>query len=157
MKRKAEQETFLLTVTKGALVPADGFTRERLASKGYRTGDVLTATLRKERNGNFHRLAHVFGELVAQNVDDFRGMSAHKVLKRLQLEAGIACEEMQLKVKDLWLVTVKLPKSLSYADMDDGEFAEVFKGMCAHVAETYWQGCTPDEIQRMADAMPQVA
>lgn len=155
MKRKPE--TFLLQVTKGALVPADGLTAERLRAKGYHVGDVLTATLRKDRSTGFHRLAHVFGKIVADNVEQFSGMNAHNVLKRLQYEADIACERMQVQLNGFGVVEVRTPLSLSYESMDDGTFREVFKSLCNHVAETYWPECTPDQIEQMALAMPEAA
>jgi hypothetical protein len=150
-------ETFLLTVTKGALVPADGFTTERLRAKGYRSGDVLTATLRKPRNPPFHRLAHAFGALVSQNIERFSGANAHQVLKLVQYEADIACDRMMVNLKDFGMVEVRQPRSLSFESMDDGEFTEVFKAMCKHVSEIYWHDCTPDEIAVMAEAMPEAA
>lgn len=151
------RETFLFHVGKGALVPSDSFTAERLRAKGYRFGDVLKATLTKARNPGFHRLAHAFGKLCADNIEEFSGLPAHSVLKRVQFEADIACERMQMFLKPLGLVEVKLPKSLSFDSMDEGEFRETFRAMCNHVAETYWQGCTAEQIEQMAAAMPEAA
>lgn len=150
-------ETFMLVVTKGALVPADRFTQERLRAKSYHNGDLLTATLRKARSPGFHRLAHAFGKLCADNIEDFKNLPAHSVLKRVQFEADIACERMQMYIKPLGLVEVKFPKSLSFESMDEGEFQETFKAMCNHIAETYWQGCTAEQIEQMAQAMPEAA
>lgn len=151
------RELFLLEVAKGALTPVDGFTAERLRAKGYHIGDILSATLVKSRNPGFHRLAHAFGKLCADNIEAFANLPAHTVLKRIQFEADIACERMQMLIKPLGLVEVKLPKSLGFASMDDGEFKEVFRAMCNHVAETYWQGCTAEQIEQMASAMPDAA
>lgn len=150
-------ETFLVAVTKGALVPADGLTKERLRAKGYHSGDVLTATLRKPRNPGFHRKAHAFGELVAQNIDRFHGINCHQVLKLVQYEGDIACERMMVNLKDFGMVEVRVPKSLSFESMDDGEFAEVFKKMCGHIADNYWHGLTADQIEQMVDIMPEAA
>lgn len=151
------RETFLLTVTKGALVPADNFTSERLRAKGYHVGDVLKATLTKARSPGFHRLAHVFGELVADNIDSFSGLPAHKVLKRLQYEGDIACEHMLMMVKPYGLVEVRIPQSLSFDSMDEGQFRETFRAMCNHVSATYWPDCTPEQIEQMAECMVEAA
>lgn len=150
-------ETFMLCVTKGALVPADGLTVERLRAKGYHNGDILTATLRKARNPGFHRKAHAFGELVSQNIERFRDMGCHQVLKLVQYEGDIACERMMVNLKDFGMVEVRVPKSLSFDSMDDGEFAEVFKAMCKHVADNYWEGCSADQIEQMVEIMPEAA
>lgn len=151
------RETFLLRVEKGALVPDDRHTQERLRAKGYHFGDVLKATLSKPRNPAFHRLAHVFGQLCADNLDTFHGLDAHSVLKRLQFEADIACERMKMFVKPFGLIEVKFPKSLSFESMDDGEFYETFRKMCNWVSETYWPECTPEAIEDMASAMVEAA
>lgn len=153
----SKRETFLLRVTKGALVPDDEHTQARLRAKGYHVGDVLSATLRQARNPGFHRLAHAFGRLCADNTDRFTGMDAHSVLKTIQFEADIACERMRVNLDALGMVEVRIPKSLSFESMDEGEFKEAFRAMCNHVAEKYWADCTPEEIQAMASAMPEVA
>lgn len=161
MKAKAakarKKEAFLLRVEKGRLVPDDGYTEKRLREKGYRLGDVLKATLTKPRNVSFHRLVHVFGELVAQNIEDFRGMQAHSVLKRIQLEAGIACDEMLLRAENGMQFVHRLPRSLSFADMDEGEFLEVYREMCEFVSGKYWPELTGEQIAEMAEVMPQAA
>lgn len=157
VKPKAKRETFLLRVSKGALVPDDSYTADRLRMKGYRIGDVLSATLRKPRSPGFHRLAHAFGRLCADNLDRFTGMNAHVVLKTVQYEADIACDRLSVNLSGFGLVEVRLPKSLSFESMDEGEFNETFKAMCRHVAEKYWHDCTPEQIADMASAMPEAA
>lgn len=151
------KETFLLRVEKGRLVPDDSGTVERMRDKGYHVGDVLSATLRKARNPGFHRLAHVFGKLVADNIERFSGWDAHKVLKAIQFEADIECERMMVLLDGFGMVEVKIPQSLSFENMDDGVFHQVFRRMCEHVAETYWTDCTPEQIEQMAQAMPEAA
>jgi hypothetical protein len=151
------RETFLLRVEKCALVPNDQHTQERLRAKGYHFGDVLTATLRKPRNPAFHGLAHAFGQIVADNIESFSGMPAHTVLKRLQYEGDISCEHMQMLVHPYGLIDVRLPKSLSFDSMDEGEFYETFRAMCNHVSKTYWPDCSPEQIEEMASAMVEAA
>jgi hypothetical protein len=34
--------------------------------------------------------------------------------------------------------------------MDDGEFKQVMKDLCRHVAKTYWPTCTPEQVEQMA-------
>jgi hypothetical protein len=157
MKPKAKQETFLLRVTKGALVPADQYTQERLRAKGYNTNDVLTATLRKDRSTGFHRLVHVFGQLCAENIDRFAGMNAHAVLKAIQYEGDIACERMMVNLKGFGMVEVRIPMSLSYESLDEGDFREIFSAMCGHVAEQYWKGLTAEQVEEMTQVMVEQA
>jgi hypothetical protein len=150
-------ETFMLIVQKGGLVPADRFTQERLRAKSYHNGDVLSATLRKARNPAFHRLSHAFGKLCSDNIERFRDTGAHQVLKLVQYEGDIACERMMVNLKGFGMVEVRVPRSLSFESMDEGEFTEVFRAMCKHVSDTYWQDCTPEQIEEMASAMPEAA
>ena len=154
MTAAQKPERFMLRVVKGCLEPADGYTRKRLRDKGYHLGDVLAARLTKPRNPGFHRLAHRFGQLVADNLEEFTGMDAHAVLKRLQWEAGIGCEEMGVKVPGIGFTTIRIPLSLSFASMDEGTFTEVFRGLARYVAAEYWEGMTVEQVQEMVEVMP---
>ena len=151
MKRRPEK--IALRVAKGALVPADGLAESRLRAKGFHVGDLVFAEIRKPRNPGYHRLAHVLGTMVADNIDDFTGMDPHAVLKRLQLECGIGCEEIAYKVHGMTVVQ-RVPLSLSFESLDEAEFEAVFRGMCRHLAATYWPSLSADEIAGMIELMP---
>lgn len=159
MKRK-QPERLLLTVAKGALIPGDGYTQKRLKERGYRVGDILLADLRKPRSPGFHRLAHRLGQLVAENIEEFAGLDGHQALKRLQVEGNIACDELPVfltlfdqKIK----VNQRIPRSLSFASMDEGDFRETLQAMCRFIAAEYWPDLTPEQIEEMAEAMPAAA
>lgn len=158
--KRTRPERLLLTVAKGALVPGDGYTQKRLKERGYRVGDILLADLRKPRNPGFHRLAHRLGQLVAENVEEFAGLDGHQALKRLQVEGNIACDELPVfltlfdqKIK----VNQRIPRSLSFASMDEGDFRETLQAMCRFIAAEYWPDLTPEQIEEMAEAMPEAA
>lgn len=157
MSAKKARESFLLRVEKGALVPTDNATRLRLREKGYRPGDELEAELRKARNPGFHRLAHAFGRVLADNLDEFEGIPAHNVLKRLQLEAGLACDEMLIKVPGVGACVHRIPRSLSFASMDETEFSEFYAALCRYVAKHYWPGLTEDQVAELAAMFPEAA
>jgi hypothetical protein len=157
VKVKRKPERFMLRVQKGALVPADAYTQRRMRDKGYHVGDILIAELKKPRNPAFHRKVHALGQLVSDNIEAFTGMDAHKVLKRLQIEADIGCEAMSVVMPDTGEVTVRLPQSMSYADMDEGEFGEVYRGFCDHIRKTYWPSLLPEQVEEMAELMEQAA
>lgn len=147
----------MLRVAKGVLEPADNYSLGKLRDRGYHVGDILAAELRKPRNPGFFRLAHAFGKLVADNIDEFSGMDAHSVLKRLQIEANVGCDEMLLNLPGVGKMVYRMPQSLSFDTMDDGEFREVYMGMCRHVAERYWHGLSAEQIAAMAETMPEAA
>lgn len=155
MKAKRKKpEKFLLRVVKNGFESADGYTKSRLREKGYNVGDVVLASLTKPRRPKFHRLGHAFGKLVADNIDEFNGMDAHAVLKRLQWEANVECDVMGVKVPGVGFVEVRIPSSLSFASMDEGTFKTLFHGLAWHVAENYWPDLTAEQIEEMASCMP---
>ena len=157
MKPKRTPREVLLRVEKGALVPLDDLSRAELKRRSFRVGDVLRAELKKGRNPDFHRLMHAFARLVSENIDAFSCLDAHTVLKRLQVEGGIGCDEIAVVFPGIGPCTYRVPRSLSFASMDEGEFREVARAFAAYVARTYWRTCTPEEIESMAACMPEVA
>lgn len=152
MTRRAQKPTVFLRVAKGALVPADAYAQSQLRAKGYTVGDVLSATLKKLNNPRFHRLMHRIGTLCAANIDSFTGMDAHQVLKRIQWEGGIGCEEMGVMVPGVGMAMVRFPLSLSFESMDDGERHEVARAMCRYISEKYWPSMRPEQIEEMAES-----
>lgn len=137
----------------GVLRPADSLAAGRLRARGYRKGDAVFVEVRKPRNPRHHRLAHALGALVSEQVDDFHGLDAHSVLKRLQLESGAGCDEIAVRLAGQ-MVMYRIPRSLSFESMDEGEFTETFRRLCDHIAATYWPGLDPEEIENMAQMMP---
>lgn len=157
VKRK-KPERLLLTVGRGALLPGDGYTQMRLRERGYKLGDILLADLRKPRNPGFHRLAHRLGTLVANNIDDFTGMDGHQALKRLQIEGNIACDDIALNMVIMGQkirINQHVPRSLSFSSMDEGEFRETVQAFCRFIASEYWPGLTAEQVEAMAESMPE--
>lgn len=151
-RKTARRERYAFHVDKGCLCPADSYTTTRLREKGYKVGDLLFADLTKPRNPGFYRLAHRIGALCAANIQDFAGMEAHAILKRIQWEAGIGCDEMGVQVPGVGLAMVRIPRSLGYESMDQGEFHEVTRAFCRHIASQYWRGMSEDQIAEMAES-----
>ncbi len=154
---KARREKIMLRVSKGSLVPADQFTAKRLRERGYKVGDLLAAELAKPRNPGFWRLAHQFGTLVAENIEDFEGIGSHAVLKRLQIEGKIGCDEIPLNFPGVGPVSYLVPRSLGYESMDQGEFHEVMVAFCRYISKRYWPGLSPEQIEQMAGVMVEAA
>lgn len=155
MTRAAER--FALRVTTGAFVPADATTIGRLRSRGFKNGDLIFAEFKKPRNPKFHRLAHQLGILCAENLDAFDGCEPHAVLKRLQIEANVGCDEIALVMPGIGPCHYRVPRSLSYESMDEGQFHEVVRGMCRHIASVYWKDLDAEAIENMASAMVEAA
>lgn len=153
LAKKTSRQKTLWRVTKGALVPYDGATVAYLRDRRYGMGDVIGAVLTKPRNPRFHRLAHALGSLLAENVEAFESVEAHQVLKRLQIEANIGCDEIALNFPGVGPCTYRVPRSLSFESMDEGEFKTVIAAMCKHVSKTYWPSLSAEQIESMAELM----
>ncbi|WP_420106536.1 hypothetical protein [Herbaspirillum huttiense] len=147
---KRRPERIALRVHKGCLVPADGISQQRLRARNYRLNDIVFAEIRKPRNPKFHRLAHQLGIVLAENIAAFEGMGPHDVLKKLQREANIACEEVVAEIPGLGEIKIRQPLSLSFESLEEGEFRQVIGAMCAHVSAKYWPGMSPEQIELMA-------
>lgn len=152
-KPKRKPEKLMMRVVKGGLQPADGYTVERLRSKGFHVGDLVACTFHKTREYWQHKKAHVLGKLVAENLDGFAGMHAHDVLKRLQVESGVGCEEIGVIFPGIGPCQYRIPLSLSYDNMDQAEFDEVYSGFCQHIIGKYWPDMTEEQIEIMGKLM----
>jgi hypothetical protein len=84
------------------LVAATASDAARLQTKGNKVGDLIFAQIKKPRSPGFHRLAHAIGKLAVENINELSHLEAHGALKRLQVEAGAACEEMQVQIHTIW-------------------------------------------------------
>ena len=121
----------------GALVPSSLIDQRLLRERRFAVGKEIRAELKQSRNPAFHRLAHAIGNLLADNVEAFAGLSGHEALKRVQMESGVCCEPMELDLGPLGKVTVKQPRSLAFDEMDEAGFLEFFDGITAYIGERY--------------------
>lgn len=177
--RKRKPEPVYFRVIQGGLVPADGYAQTQLRNKKFKIGDVVRCDVRKLRNPKFNRLVHRIGQLCASNIEEFSGMDAHRVIKRLQLEGNIYCDEIAIKpysllivdsvlkavkpILDLFglqlsedgLLIVRIPVSLSFESLDEEEFHDAAKKICRLIAEKYWVDLSPEDIENMANIMVQ--
>ena len=147
-------EKIALRVVKGSLIPADSLAAAKLRNRDYAIGDVVFAEIKKPRNPKFHRLAHALGQILVENIEAFAELDGHRVLKRLQVESGIGCDEMAIYVPGVGQCLHRTPQSLSFESMDEARFREVFSALCRHVAKTYWPDMSEDDIAHMAEMMP---
>ena len=137
-----------------AWVCADATAQRQCQERGYKPGDLVRAELTKPRNLGFHRLAHAIGRLVLENIEGFTG-TAHDVLKRLQRESGVCCDEQEVDLGQFGKIPVKVARSLAFDDLDEVEFRELVKAICDHIAVKYWHGLSSEQIEAMASAMVQ--
>jgi hypothetical protein len=148
--KKSKPEKLMLKVIKGGFAPTDNYTTQKLRSRKYGIGDIIAAQLTKPRNPKFWRMAHSLGALVAENIESFAGMDSHLVIKRLQREALIGCDEFMFNVPGCGMITQYIPRSLSFESMSAEEFDEVYAGICRHIISTYWPTETTAQLEEMA-------
>lgn len=185
---RSKPERYPLRTVKGGFKPADAMAAARMRDLGIRTGDLVFVEFKKPRSPKFHRFAHALATLFVENIEAFEGMAPHACLKRVQLEAGIECDEVDVLMCYLWprvvawvreclgdpfaavlqgaleaiggkasTIRVRIPRSLSFERMDETAFSELVRGICRHVAKTYWPSMTPEAIEEMALSMAGVA
>ena len=142
----------LVRVVKGGFIPASKAGEDALRSMGMKIGDEVMADIKKPRNPQFFRLAHALGKLVLDNVDGFTG-NYHDVIKRLQREAKVECDESTIELGENAVATIVKPRSLSFESMGEERFREAYQGMCDHVAKVYWPELSQEKIEEMAEVM----
>ncbi len=148
---KRRKPRYALRVIKGGYAPADCSSASALRVS-HRVGDLVFAEFTKPRNPGFHRLAHQLGSLLAENIDAFAGVGSHDVLKRLQIEANVGCDEIGLNFPGIGPCSYRIPRSMSFESMDEAEFKEVIRAMCSYVSAKYWPTVSAERIEAMADA-----
>lgn len=126
----------------GALVPASSVDARAMRERKYHVGSQLRADLSKPRNVVQWRLAHALGGWMAENVDGFESLSQHEALKQLQRECGVHCDAREIDLGELGRVVVKEARSLSFDDMEQGEFDVFWQAVTEYVRDVYARGLT---------------
>jgi hypothetical protein len=146
-RAKRQKDPIYLRVEKGALVPANEIERERLRKKGYQVGDILRAELRKPRNPRHHRL--VMG-LIAKLVENFDGLqTVDQALTIIKIKLGRA----QPYTDASTMRTYWVPESINFENMDQGDFEEFWRDLCALVVRDFWPDMTPERVTELAEMM----
>jgi len=132
-----------------ALVPKFQQDRAAMAKAGYAVGTLLRAELKAPRNTYFHRLAHVLGKIVVDNLEQFKDLTPHAALKKLQGETGVSCETIELDLGPFGKHTAHQPKSMAFDEMDETEFRELIGAIYRHIATKYWPAMTAGQVEQM--------
>lgn len=128
--------------------------REILKAKNFKAGDLVRVEIKKPRNYKFHKLVHKLGQLVSENIEGFEGLQAHQVIKKLQRDGKVLCDESVFDLGELGTIIQYIPRSLAFDDMDDPEFYQCWQLICQYLIKTYWHNLTPAKIENMVSAMP---
>lgn len=138
-----------------ALVPAGAADATSLRERGIKTGQQLRADVTLPRNYGFHKQGHKLADLVRKNIEGFEGLDAHQVFKKLQEEARVECDITRTWLPQLGMMEHAKARSMAFDEMEQGDFYKMVRGISTHIATTYWPQCSPEEIEAMADLMPE--
>ncbi len=126
-----------------AMHPID---RRLLKERGYKPGDELRLEIKRKRNVGFHRLFHVIGQLLVDNVEGFEHFSSHDAVKDVQTKAGVCCDPQMVDMGTInfngiavpiGLVPVNVPRSMAFDEMDEDEARLLFDGITDYIGEHY--------------------
>lgn len=110
----------LLEFTKGAdgkLIPCSDKSIDKVFK--IKSGDIVLMDYKSKRNVMFHRKGFALLNLIFENQDKYDNLESMR--KEFLLKAGHYDIHVTLKGVPLYI-----PKSMSFAEMDELEFAEIF-------------------------------
>jgi len=139
----------------GCMVPAGEVDRQILRRKKVRRGMRMRTTVSKERDYGQHKYIHSIGQFVEQNIDGFEGMEAHAIVKKLQVEGDIMCDRERLHVEGFegYLIR-KVPRSMAFDEMEEGDFQLLVKGVCNYISMEYLPTLSPEQVAEAIELMP---
>lgn len=139
----------------GCLVPVGEVDREILRRKRIKVGARIRTTVTRERSYGQHKYVHKLGQFLEANVEGFAGKDPHAIVKEVQLAADAMCDHERLQIPGYegYLVR-KVPRSIAYDEMDEGDFQQLVRQLCAHIAEKHLPGMTPEQVQEAVELMP---
>lgn len=129
--------------TPSGLVPADEQAQEEL--RRVKIGKVFYIEIKAARNPRQHRLCFALLNLVAEAGEY---PSTEAALLALKLATGLV-EEVQMGKDEVRLI----PKSISFANMKQTEFAAWFESALAVVVQRWMPSMTSDQLRKEIEEM----
>lgn len=125
-----------------SFVPATEADLEEVS--GIHRGEVLKAKFTRPRNLKFHRKFFALLHIVFQN--QFKYATMEHLLTEFKLQAGLYEEYIDHNGRLIFI-----PKSISFAKMDDLQFAQFYSKALDIVFQHFIVGGDPDEIDRQVN------
>ncbi len=152
IRRMIDPETGELV---GCLVPVGHADRDILRKKKLKVGARIRTTVSKERSYGQHKYVHRLGQFIEQNVEGFEGKDAHAIVKQLQVDGDIMCDRERLQIEGFegYLIR-KVPRSMAFDEIDEGEFQQFVSQLCAHIAAKYLPTLSPEQVAEAIELMP---
>lgn len=138
----------LLTRTLSGLCPADDYARTKLAK--VKLGATVAVEYRQPRNGPMHRRFWALCQMIHDNCEGYG--SAEQVSDHLKILSGHCTPIASKTTGEVYL----LPKSISFANMDQGEFEDFWgravKAVCEHLLPGVSEAEVENEILKLVGA-----
>lgn len=130
-----------------ALRPVDAAGHQAMAKLAH--DDLVTVEIRKSRNLQHHRLFWALCSLVADNVT---GVTAEQVAGVLKLKTG-HCDPVKTADGTIHMI----PKSISFAAMDQTEFSAFYDRVVEVVQRDWLPGVKQADLRRELEEMTGLA
>lgn len=135
-----------------AFVAHDVIDKRMLRERGFKIGEEYRVEIKRSRNSKFFRKAHVLAAWLVDHVDGFAGLQAHAALKRLQEESGVGCTTEAFYLPGVGNCTRKVADSLSFDNMGEDVFEELWDGGPTASHEGGWLGWL--RVEKWGDLSP---
>lgn len=137
---------FLAIKKLGALRPIDDTGQEVLGHLG--DGEIIEVEFRKKRNVQHHRKFWALMTIVWNNIDHGRYPTVESLVAAIKISTGH--REMITLPNG---TEVYIPRSISFAKMDQTEFERFYDRMCDVIAEYWLPGVTSQELNTEVSVM----
>lgn len=141
----------------GALVCEDNASRSMMRRMRITRGQLVRIEVTKPRDYGQWKKAHNLGTLLAQSLDDFAEFAlengkydSHGALKKLQRLSGVLCEQSEIEIPGIGKLSVSVPQSLAFDELDETEFQVAYAGFAAYIVKTYWHDLDQSDVEHMA-------
>ncbi len=143
--RSPEQAIRIVSRGDGSWIPADRASNNLAKDRGLlHSGVEVIGYLYQPRDGKQWRKIHALGSLLAQSVDEFHGWNSHDVIKKVQLDANVACENEEIDLGKLGVFSRRVAKSLAFGFMDESEFTGVYREISVYIGKKYFGFLGPE-------------
>lgn len=156
-KKKVPQRIYARVQNDGSLVCADQFSRAEMRRMKIKRGALVRLKVSAPRDYTQWKKAHALGTLIAQNISDFEQfvredgkVDAHGALKHLQRMAGVECEQYETELPGFGKISLHVPQSLAFDEMDETRFQKFYSDVCAFIVKRWWPDMDEAQISQMA-------
>lgn len=135
---------YLIKDGAGNLIPTDNNSRDYVRDK-IPVGQPIRASLKKARNYKHHRKFFALLRLVLENTEKFE--SQEELLDWLKLKTHWV-RTREITTKDGDTMTVYIPRSISFDDMDQDQFEAFYDRAVNKILEEVLTGMSERELDR---------